>query len=222
MGNKPAPAAQAPDRPGAPGSPFSASTLLRANTLADPKRVRALLQRGGGPAEHLRSTDHRGRTALHIASLRGFTATIPVLAEGQPVAFVDARDRAVHGGHGDTALELAVWARECAAVTALVKAGANVGSPNKQAQRGWTPLHVAAYLGDAAMCRLLIMHAAPLEAKSTVRSARIPACVCARVRAYACVPGCGPRGVRPQSHPTRATTTQGDTDDNEPLNRALK
>lgn len=71
-----------------------------------------------------------------------------------------ARER---GTNGNTLLNLAVSLNASAPIDALLAAGADVTEANN---RGWTPLHQAAYANNLALAALLIENGAALDAEA--------------------------------------------------------
>jgi ankyrin repeat protein len=110
-------------------------------------RVLALLVDAG--AEVAVNRDRGGWTALHFAAKYGNAKAVRVLLG----AGVDPDAR---GSDGFTALALGVRANHPAVVEILVRAGAAVDAGQVVRGRWWTPLHVAADLGDAEMVGILL------------------------------------------------------------------
>lgn len=98
-----------------------------------------------------------GRTALQSAIVLDRPDMVELLLLGRPRMTVPAilsRD-----AEGNSALDLASWKRSLRSVTLLLLAGARVES--SPAQRGWTPLHVAAFLDDRAVAGALCSSRGP-------------------------------------------------------------
>jgi ankyrin repeat protein len=98
--------------------------------------------------------------ALQAGDVAGFEA---VLRANPPLA----RER---GTNGNTLLNLAVsfagkadWKGGLSAIEALLRGGADVGESN---DRGWTPLHAAAYANKPEIADLLIEKGAALDAEA--------------------------------------------------------
>ena len=122
--------------------------LRRCVVVNDLRRVQQLLQLGKRQlAVHAHNS--KRRTALHLAGLFNRVDAARMLIErGAHINAVDF--------WGDTPLDLAVWTGSVDTLVLLLEAGARPERRNTVAQRGWTPLHVAAYLDDAgAMAALL-------------------------------------------------------------------
>lgn len=68
-------------------------------------------------------------------------------------ALVARVDSAEIFSDGETALTLAVWARQPGLIDALLLGGAN---PNAKSMSGWAPLHTASLVGDVCCCLRLL------------------------------------------------------------------
>ncbi|MDB5757565.1 MAG: hypothetical protein JWM30_854 [Burkholderia sp.] len=114
-------------------------------------QVRALLRRGVDPNT---VDEERGDTGLIVAAREGSTKVFNVLLQARDVK-LDARSR-----NGDTAMMLAAYKGNLAAVRALLDKGAE---PN---QTGWTALHYAASVGNNDIVQLLLDRSAYIDAES--------------------------------------------------------
>jgi len=113
--------------------------------------VRSLLKRGVDPNT---VDEERGDTGLIIAVREESTNVFNVLLQTRDMK-LDARSR-----NGDTALMLAAYKGNMAAVRALLDKGAE---PN---QTGWTALHYAAASGHNDIVQLLLDRYAYIDAES--------------------------------------------------------
>ena len=114
-------------------------------------QVRTLLRRGLDP----NTVDaERGDTGLILAAREGSAKVFDLLLHTKDVN-LDARSR-----NGDTALMLAAYKGNLAAVRALLDKGAE---PN---QTGWTALHYAASVGNNDIVGLLLDRSAYIDAES--------------------------------------------------------
>jgi ankyrin repeat protein len=114
-------------------------------------QVRALLRRGIDPNT---VDEERGDTGLILAVREGSAKVFNLLLQTKEVN-LDARSR-----NGDTALMLAAYKNNLAAVQALLAKGAE---PN---QTGWTALHYAATVGNNDIVQLLLDRSAYIDAES--------------------------------------------------------
>ena len=114
-------------------------------------QVRTLLRRGMDPNT---VDEERGDTGLVLAVREGSAKVFEVLLQTKDVN-LDARSR-----NGDTALMLAAYKGNLAAVRALLDKGAE---PN---QTGWTALHYAATVGNNDIVGLLLDRSAYIDAES--------------------------------------------------------
>ncbi len=124
---------------------------FKAIKLDGDERVRALLRRGMDPNT---VDEERGDTGLILAAREGSDKVFNVLLQTKNVN-LDARSR-----NGDTALMLAAYKGNLAAVRALLDKGAE---PN---QTGWTALHYAATMGKNDIVALLLDRSAYIDAES--------------------------------------------------------
>jgi ankyrin repeat protein len=131
-------------------------TLCEAAAVGDAARVRALA-RAEPAALAGRSPD--GWPALHLAAHFGHGDAVDTLLEAR------ADVRAYSDNHEkNTALHAALAGRGgLRVVSRLLSAGADV---NARAGGGYTPLHVAAFGGDAAIINTLLAHGADPEARA--------------------------------------------------------
>jgi len=129
-------------------------TLFEAAALGDGARVRALA-RAEPAALAGRSPD--GWPALHLAAHFGHGDAVDALLEAR------ADVRAYSDNHeANTALHAALAGRGgLRVVSRLLAAGADV---NARAGGGYTPLHIVAFGGDAALLNTLLAHGADAEA----------------------------------------------------------
>ena len=145
-----------------PGDP-SGRDLRAAIAVGDVRTARTFLMRN---RRLLNTTNISRRTLLHIAAQFNSAAAVRLLASFGAFTFV--RD-----ANGDTPLELGVWASSHAAVTSLIAAGSAVDEGNFRAQRGWSPVHIAAYLGDIRMLQILAGSGADLDAPAASGNAAL-------------------------------------------------
>jgi len=131
-------------------------TLCEAAALGDASRVRALA-RAEPTALGGRSPD--GWPALHLAAHFGHGDAVDALLEAR------ADVRAYSDNHeANTALHAALAGRGgVRIVSRLLAAGADV---NARAGGGYTPLHIAAFEGDAALLNTLLAHGAEAETRA--------------------------------------------------------
>jgi ankyrin repeat protein len=131
-------------------------TLCEAAALGDASRVRALA-RAEPAALARRSPD--GWPALHLAAHFGHGDAVDALLEAR------ADVRAYSDNHeANTALHAALAGRGgLRIVSRLLAGGADV---NARAGGGYTPLHIAAFEGDAATLNTLLAHGAEAEARA--------------------------------------------------------
>lgn len=124
---------------------------FRALQLDDDRTARAVLARGLDP--NLRDPE-RGETGLVIA-LRYDAMKVVGLLLAHPATRVDEQ-----APNGNTALMMAAFQKNKAAVLALLDKGAQVNRP------GWTALHYAAAAGDLDIMKLLLERHAYIDAES--------------------------------------------------------
>lgn len=138
---------------GVPAPAYAAAydDFLFAVKFNDVRTVQSLLAKGMD-ANTLEA--ERGETVLMIA-LREKSMKVVELLLKQPEIKLEARAQ-----NGDTALMLAAYLGNRAAVTQLLDAGAEVN------QTGWAALHYAAINGDVKIIALLLEHAAYIDAIS--------------------------------------------------------
>jgi ankyrin repeat protein len=113
--------------------------------------VRSLLKRGVDPNT---VDEERGDTGLIIAVREESTNVFNLLLQARDMK-LDARSR-----NGDTALMLAAYKGNMAAVRALLDKGAEAN------QTGWTALHYAAASGHNDIVQLLLDRSAYIDAES--------------------------------------------------------
>ncbi len=140
----------------APGqaSEADAVTFFRAAQVDDARRIKPLLARGLDP--NLREPE-RGETAL-ITALRYDAMNVFELLLAQPKIALDAQ-----ADNGNTALMMAAFRKNKAAVEKLVAKGAQVNRP------GFTALHYAAAAGDIDILRYLLEQHAYIDAESPTK-----------------------------------------------------
>lgn len=127
------------------------SDYFKAIHFDDESRVAYLLRRGFNPntTEAL-----RGENGLMVALREKSTKVFALLLKARAVN-LDLRAK-----NGDTALMLAAFAGNAAAVRALIQQGAQVN------QTGWTALHYAASVGNNEIVQLLLDNYAYIDAES--------------------------------------------------------
>lgn len=103
-----------------------------------------------------------GYTALHWAAATDDTALLDVLIDGTIANGADVNVGTRHWKA--TALHVAAMMRRPAITQKLLQAGANPGATD---EAGHTPLHLAAYYGDAESARALTEAGAPLMLKDS-------------------------------------------------------
>ena len=125
--------------------------------------------------EDLARRVNRLASKTDAATTEPFMAAFSALQSGNVVGFEDmlrANPRLVNerGTNGNTLLNLAVsfagrpdWRSGVSAIEALLAAGADVNDAN---DRGWTPLHAAAYANRPEIASLLIEKGAALDAEA--------------------------------------------------------
>ena len=124
--------------------------LLRAVQTDYASAVKTLLARGVNP--NIR--DANGETALIIA-MRYEALKMADLLMDQPGIDLEA-----HAPNGNTALMMAAFRNNQAAVLDMLRRGAQVN------QKGWTALHYAAAAGSTAIVGILLEHHAYIAAES--------------------------------------------------------
>ena len=138
-----------------PGLTQAQLRLRRAVEEVDSSGVTRLVE--SRPALLAARDPRDGRTALQTAIVLDRPDLVELLLLGKPRMAVPAilsRD-----AEGNSALDLASWKRSIRSVKLLLLAGAKVES--SPAQRGWTPLHVAAFLDDRAVAGALCSSRGP-------------------------------------------------------------
>lgn len=123
--------------------------FFRAVQLDRPAWMKKMLAQGFDPNTR---EPQRGDTAM-IAALREDSNDAFMLLLEQPGIDLEAGS-----GNGDTALMMASYKKNKAAVLALLAKGAEVNRP------GWTPLHYAAAAGDVEICEILLSYHARVDA----------------------------------------------------------
>jgi ankyrin repeat protein len=142
-------AQKAPAAP-APAAPEMSGDMLRATQLDYGARVKDLIKGGESP----NSVDAHGMPLIVYAAKYKADSVIAVLA-ANPDTDLDALDPA-----GENALMLAAINQDQPMVQALIDKDAEIN------KTGWTPLHYAASAGDDAIVKLLLDHAAYIDAGS--------------------------------------------------------
>merc|ERR1719379_2433541 len=140
--------------------PEASSLVLHAAVCSgDTKNCEALLQKDQLCAKRiLREGDKWGRTALHLAMLRGSESMgALVLKFGAKVDVLDAWDHAP--------LHCAAYSGSVECCRLLIQHGAEVNVVDAGER---TPLHVAADLSHEAVCRMLLDHGGSLSKESHV------------------------------------------------------
>lgn len=125
--------------------------FFRAVKIDHVDKVRNLLQRGFDPNT---IDEARGETGMMMA-LREDAMNVFRLLLAAPEVDIEAK-----AYNGDTALMIACFKGNLAAVQALLEKGAEVNRP------GWAPLHYAAYSGNNDIVRLLLDKSAYIDAES--------------------------------------------------------
>lgn len=130
-------------------------TIFEAAALGDADRLRALLE---DEADRVDAMNGQGFTPLGLAAFFGHEDALRTLLDLG--AEVDLVQKSINA---NTALDSAVAADRMAAVKLLLERGAE---PNVHAVRGYTPLHKAAFGGNAEMVRLLLSRGADPAAET--------------------------------------------------------
>jgi ankyrin repeat protein len=125
--------------------------FFRAAQVDDERTVRAVLARGLDP--NVREPA-RGETGL-IVAIRYEAMTVVRLLLAHPALKMEEQ-----AANGNTALMMAAYQKDKAAVQALLAKGAQVNRP------GWTALHYAAAAGDLDIMKLLLAQHAYIDAES--------------------------------------------------------
>jgi uncharacterized protein len=137
--------------PALPASGEDAVQFFRAAQVDDARRIKPILARGLDP--NLREPE-RGETGI-IVALRHDSMRVFNLLLSQPnIKLESAAD------NGNTALMMAAFKKNKAALLALLEKGAQVNRP------GWTALHYAAAAGDTEIMRILLDQHAYIDAES--------------------------------------------------------
>ena len=131
--------------------PDSYSEWFRAVQADDAAKVQQLLARGFDP-NTLEAA--RFETALILAVRNSAQKVFAKLLDA-PGVNLDARAQ-----NGDTALMIAAFKSNVAVATALIDKGAEINRP------GWTALHYAAASGCDELVKILLEHAAYIDAES--------------------------------------------------------
>ncbi|MEJ0004463.1 MAG: ankyrin repeat domain-containing protein [Pararobbsia sp.] len=142
--------AQAPTGATAAAVPVMSGEMTRAAQLDYAARVKDLIKRGESP----NATDDHGVPLIVYAAKFKADSVVAALAEN-PDTDLDAVDPA-----GENALMLAAINQDQPMVQLLLDKDAEVN------KTGWTPLHYAASGGDDAIVKLLLDHAAYIDAGS--------------------------------------------------------
>jgi len=121
-------------------SQSSYEKMLRAVEEGDFKEVKLLLDRGMDP----NTTDSKGNSILMIAARKGAAEIVSLLVARR--ANVAQRSPV-----GDTALLMASLNGDLRVIRELLSAGAELNP-----EKGWTPLHYAAFSGKADAVRLYL------------------------------------------------------------------
>jgi uncharacterized protein len=125
--------------------------FFRAAQLDNERGVRDVLARGLDPNVH---EPERGETGLILAMRYDANKVLNELLKHPQVNLEEA------SSNGTTALMMAAFKQNKAAVTALIARGAQVN------RKGWTPLHFAAAAGDVDIMSILLEHYAYIDAAS--------------------------------------------------------
>ena len=132
-------------------APARLGDFFRAVQMDDAGTVKSLLASGVNPNQQ---NPAGGEPALVLAVREGSMRAFRALLDN-PGTQVDAPAM-----NGNTALMMAAFKRNRAAVEALIARGADVN------RAGWTPLHYAAAGGDEDIARLLLKRGAQVDAVS--------------------------------------------------------
>lgn len=125
--------------------------FFRAAQVDNTVTVGDLLKRGLDPNLH---EPERGETALIIAMRHDANRVFKLLLEHPRI------DLEAQSSNGSTALMMAAFKHNKAAVKAMIAKGAQVN------RKGWTPLHFAAAAGDLDIMNILLEHHAYIDAGS--------------------------------------------------------
>lgn len=127
--------------------------LREAALLDDVERIRRLIDLGVDPIPE------RGWSPLHLAAWSGHVRSVEALLSYHVP--VDLPMRLPDSLRGCTSLHLAVVNSRRAVVEHLLEAGAD---PRRRDDAGWTPLHQAAWAGDLALVKPLLVAGAEVNA----------------------------------------------------------
>jgi uncharacterized protein len=125
--------------------------FFRAAQMDDDRTVRDVLARGLNPNVH---EPDRGETGLIVAMRYDANKVLKELLKHPQVNLEEASP------NGTTALMMAAFKQNKAAVNALIARGAQVN------RKGWTPLHFAATAGDVDIMAILLERYAYIDAAS--------------------------------------------------------
>lgn len=125
--------------------------LFRAAQMDNDRAVRDVLARGLDPNVH---EPERGETGLILAMRYDANKVLNELLKHPRVNLEEA------SFNGTTALMMAAFKQNKAAVNALIARGAQVN------RKGWTPLHFAAAAGDVGIMAILLERYAYIDAPS--------------------------------------------------------
>lgn len=125
--------------------------FFRAVKIDDASVVKSLLSRGLDPNL---VEEERGDTGMILALRENSLKVFELLLNARDVD-IEARAK-----NGDTALMIACFKGNRAAVDALLAKGAEVNRP------GWTPLHYAAAIGNNDIVKVLLDKSAYIDAES--------------------------------------------------------
>lgn len=134
-----------------PASAGAYDDFFQAVKVDHPERIRSLLGRGLDPNL---VEEQRGESGLIVALRNGSMRVFDVLLNAPDI------DIELKARNGDTALMIAAYTANKAAVDALLAKGAEVNRP------GWTALHYAAAAGDNEIVARLLERSAYIDAES--------------------------------------------------------
>ena len=134
------------------GAVFAQATddLFTAVKIDNLRGVRALIERGIDP----NASDAAGDPALTVA-IRNDASNVAAFLIAYPKVDPDRRNNAL-----ETPMMLAAYRNRLDLVEKLIARGAQVNNP------GWTALHYAASAGNVEIVKLLLEHAAYIDAES--------------------------------------------------------
>ncbi len=136
---------------GMPAQADQARDMVVSAQTDNASNIRRLIAKGGSPNTVDPNT---GETLLMIALREEANAVVSELLSQRGI------DLERKAPNGNTALMLAAFKRNKAAVVAMIAKGAIVTRP------GWTALHYAAASGDSAIASILLEHSAYIDAES--------------------------------------------------------